>query len=186
MATREITLAPCPTCSKVISVKAFTCTNCGLPITESEKSEMLKTAIESSTTNKWREWVIRVLEWTLSNASKVRDVILVGAGGAYILGFIIWSIHASTQDLGFLPVINPQYLAAGFAPILVFGFVIFCLYVEAKIMRGAKSPWTAVVLGIFALLGIAYLRACLVKVRVRMVLYTFSYEKAVSDRPFRH
>jgi hypothetical protein len=30
------------------------------------------------------------------------------------------------------------------------------------------------------------LRACLVKVRVRMVLYTFSYEKAVSDRPFRH
>jgi hypothetical protein len=25
------------------------------------------------------------------------------------------------------------------------------------------------------------LRACLVKVRVRMVLYTFSYEKAVSD-----
>jgi hypothetical protein len=30
------------------------------------------------------------------------------------------------------------------------------------------------------------LRACLVNVRVRMVLYAFSYEKAVSDRPFRH
>jgi DNA invertase Pin-like site-specific DNA recombinase len=30
------------------------------------------------------------------------------------------------------------------------------------------------------------LRACLVKVRVRMVLYTFSYEKAVFDRPLRH
>jgi len=33
--------------------------------------------------------------------------------------------------------------------------------------------------------GIA-LRACLVKVRVRMVSYAVSYEKAVSDRPFRH
>jgi hypothetical protein len=30
------------------------------------------------------------------------------------------------------------------------------------------------------------LRARLVKVRVRMVSYVFSYEKAVSDRPFRH
>jgi putative transposase len=30
------------------------------------------------------------------------------------------------------------------------------------------------------------LRACLVKVRVRMVSYAFSYEKALSYRPFRH
>ena len=30
------------------------------------------------------------------------------------------------------------------------------------------------------------LRACLVRVRVRMVLYAFSYEKDISYRPFRH
>jgi hypothetical protein len=30
------------------------------------------------------------------------------------------------------------------------------------------------------------LRACLVKVRVRMVSYAVSYEKAISDRPFRY
>jgi hypothetical protein len=51
MASEEITLAPCPTCSKLISIEAPACPNCGLPITKARKGEMLQASRVQATNN---------------------------------------------------------------------------------------------------------------------------------------
>jgi hypothetical protein len=66
--------------------------------------------------------------WLLSNASKLRDLALAGAAGTYAVGFIIWSIHASVNDLGLLPALDSQYIIAGLAPIILVGTSVAAVY----------------------------------------------------------
>jgi hypothetical protein len=42
MTSGEIKLAPCPSCSKDVSVNAAACPNCGEPITASIRSAMIR------------------------------------------------------------------------------------------------------------------------------------------------
>jgi hypothetical protein len=44
---------------------------------------------------------------------KLRDGILVGSGALYVLGYIVWSVHALDEGLGLLPALELQYLLAG-------------------------------------------------------------------------
>jgi hypothetical protein len=71
-------------------------------------------------------------EWLLSNGNKLRDLGLAGAGGTYVLGFIIWSIHAFVNDLGLLPALSSQYVIAGLAPVTFLVLGALPLYVGIK------------------------------------------------------
>jgi hypothetical protein len=71
-------------------------------------------------------------EWLLSNASKLRDLALAGAAGTYALGFIIWSIHASVDNLGLLPALDSQYIIAGILPVTILGLAVTAVYVTIK------------------------------------------------------
>jgi hypothetical protein len=71
-------------------------------------------------------------EWLLSNASKLRDLALAGAAGTYAVGFIVWSIHASINNLGLLPVLDSQYIIAGLVPIILAGFGVAAVYFGKK------------------------------------------------------
>jgi hypothetical protein len=107
MASEEIALAPCPTCSKLISVEALVCPHCGLRITEAKKREMLQSARVQVTNNRTINdlWIKEtrkhevsqaarvqetpnLWEWLTGNASKLRDFALAGAAGAYALGLL--------------------------------------------------------------------------------------------------
>jgi hypothetical protein len=143
MASGEITLAPCLTCSKLISVEESACPNCGLRNTEATKREMLEVArfqargnrtlfglwIASRVqeTNNWREWL-------LSNVGTVRDLALVAAAVTYAVGFIIWAIHAWNNDLGLLPTLDSQYIIAGLPPILLLSLAIVLVYLSVKLV----------------------------------------------------
>lgn len=56
-------------------------------------------------------WFRSIGEW--------RDGILVFGGATYGLGYLVWSIHAKNENLGLLPALEPQYLAAGVIPMLL-------------------------------------------------------------------
>jgi hypothetical protein len=156
MASGEMALAPCPTCSKLISVEAYTCPYCDLRITEATKSEMLQVARFQVKNNRTKNglWIAETRKhevipiakedeviltarvkgknasllaiadtyswWKsqLNNASKLRDFGLVVIAGTYALGFIIWSFHAVTYNLGLLPIIDSQYFIAGILPFI--------------------------------------------------------------------
>ncbi len=57
-----------------------------------------------------------------------RDAILSMLGISYALGFIIWSFNSWKNNLGLLPLLDPQYLSAGFIPlsIVVLIYFMFC------------------------------------------------------------
>jgi hypothetical protein len=48
-----------------------------------------------------------------------RDGLLVCAAVVYGLGYLVWSFHALTQDLGVLPALESQYFEAGVPPALL-------------------------------------------------------------------
>jgi len=59
----------------------------------------------------------------------IRDAFLVIAGLLYLLGYIVWSVHAWRNNLGLLPLLDAQYLLAGLivACILLAGTACACV-----------------------------------------------------------
>jgi len=55
----------------------------------------------------------------LKRLGEFRDSLLVVAGGLYILGYVVRSINGFTNNLGFLPAFESQYLIAGIIPAIV-------------------------------------------------------------------
>jgi hypothetical protein len=91
-------------------------------------------------------------EWLSSNASKLRDLALAGAAGAYALGFIIWSIHAFDNNLGLLPVLDSQYIIGGILPITLLGLLAVSAYLVIKRIH-FNHPY--VTLGIIVIFGVS-------------------------------
>jgi hypothetical protein len=48
-----------------------------------------------------------------------RDSLLVGITLLYVLGYLVWSIHAWENRLGLLPALEPQYLSAGIPVVII-------------------------------------------------------------------
>ncbi len=59
------------------------------------------------------------LQGFLQQIGVARDGLLVTASALYLLGYLVWSIHAAINHLGLLPAIDSQYFAAGIIPFLI-------------------------------------------------------------------
>lgn len=55
----------------------------------------------------------------LQRLGELRDPLLVLVTLVYGVGYLVWSIHAYQENLGLLPALEPQYLAAGAIPVLI-------------------------------------------------------------------
>lgn len=55
----------------------------------------------------------------LKGLGDLRDGILVSIGLIYALGYLIWSFSAWRNNLGMLPLLEPQYLLAGSIPFVI-------------------------------------------------------------------
>lgn len=69
-----------------------------------------------------RVWVVRLSSWTnarLTSVADLRDLVLIVAGGLYLLGYIVWAFNAYANNLGLLPALDLQYLIAGIVPALL-------------------------------------------------------------------
>jgi hypothetical protein len=55
------------------------------------------------------------------NLGHWRDSLLLGAGVLYILGYVSWALYGWSNGIGFIPVLDTQYFAAGVVPALLFG-----------------------------------------------------------------
>lgn len=62
----------------------------------------------------------------------LRDGLLVIAAAVYVLGYLVWSWNAWTNDLGLLPALDVQYFAAGVLP----AFLLWSCYVAVKNAMG--------------------------------------------------
>ncbi|HWR78303.1 MAG TPA: hypothetical protein VN283_13960 [Thiobacillus sp.] len=62
----------------------------------------------------------------------IRDAVLVIAGLQYLLGYIVWSLHAWHNNLGLLPPLDAQYLLAGF---IVVSILLSCAAIAWGIHR---------------------------------------------------
>lgn len=73
----------------------------------------------------------RMWKWmTALPYDRVRDAFLVIAGLLYLLGYAVWSVHAWHNNLGMLPLLEAQYLLAG--------FIVACI-----LLGGAACAWVA-------------------------------------------
>lgn len=53
-----------------------------------------------------------------------RDALLLGAGALYLLGYLSWATYGLINQIGFIPVLDTQYFAAGVLPaVLLFAFI---------------------------------------------------------------
>lgn len=68
----------------------------------------------------WRAiWVVRLASWTrskLDSFADLRDLLLIVAGGMYVLGYVVWAYNAYANNLGLLPAVDFQYFIAGIVP----------------------------------------------------------------------
>jgi hypothetical protein len=64
----------------------------------------------------------------VSSAAKTlgerRDALLLAAGALYLLGYLSWATYGLLNQVGFIPVLDTQYFAAGIVPaLLIFLFI---------------------------------------------------------------
>lgn len=76
----------------------------------------------------------------LKRLGEFRDSLLVVAGGLYILGYVVRSINGFTNNLGFLPAFESQYLIAGIIPAIVI-FVFYLLILLTWRIKIGFSNW---------------------------------------------
>jgi hypothetical protein len=76
----------------------------------------------------------------LERVGKTRDGILLIGGALYVLGYVVWSVHALNEGLGLLPALELQYLLAGslLAGIL---FAALLLGVALTLVAFASERW---------------------------------------------
>jgi hypothetical protein len=73
----------------------------------------------------------RAPSW-IKKMGDLRDGLLVFGAVIYALGYLVWSIHAWKENLGLLPALEPQYLAAGTIPSLI----LWLAWVGYRFLRG--------------------------------------------------
>jgi len=85
--------------------------------------------------SKTAEWAGNLLE----RVSDIRAKILIAAGLAYVVGYVVWSINAWGNNLGVLPALELQYVIAGFIPVIVF-MIARGIWVNGKWFLQIKWP----------------------------------------------
>jgi hypothetical protein len=87
-----------------------------------------------------------------------KEMLLPTAGLVYILGYIVWSVRAYHNNLGLLPLVDAQYLVAGFFPFLLLVVLIVVLQkvwlikvkIGTELDQNAKGMKKIVRWGLFA------------------------------------
>jgi hypothetical protein len=78
----------------------------------------------------WQKWLLAL--------GKLRDGLLLLAGGIYLLGYLSWATFAGNRHLGFVPVVDAQYFAAGIFPTVI--LFMTCLIIWSLQQFARKSP----------------------------------------------
>ena len=65
-----------------------------------------------------------------------RDALLLGAGALYLLGYLTWALYGLFNGIGFIPVLDLQYFAAGIVPALLILASLFIIK-----LLGALKAW---------------------------------------------
>jgi len=86
--------------------------------------------------DKGQPWFDKFHDWSV----KFRNVILLAAGFMYLTGYLVWCIYAHQHNLGALPLIQSQYLAAGFIP-LVISIVFFLIPAGLLTWQKSMTEW---------------------------------------------
>ncbi|PKB80902.1 MAG: hypothetical protein BZY88_07775 [SAR202 cluster bacterium Io17-Chloro-G9] len=73
-----------------------------------------------------------------SRLRNLRDIVLVGAGVSYVIGYIVWSVNAWQNQLGLLPVLDFQYVVAGSIPMVM---IILGLAAFVGMLRLKDTNW---------------------------------------------
>ena len=60
----------------------------------------------------------------VKSIGELRDAVLVGVGFTYLLGYLLWSFVAWQRGLGFISIIDYQYLSAGIIPFVLIFLVV--------------------------------------------------------------
>ena len=93
----------------------------------------------------------------LSSLGKQRDGLLLAAGGLYLLGYLSWACYGWISQIGFIPVFETQYFAAGIVPalIIVLFLLILCLLRSFDAWRrGEPTSWQRTLAKLLSLVGI--------------------------------
>lgn len=56
-----------------------------------------------------------------------RDALLLGAGALYLLGYLTWALYGLVNDIGFIPVLDAQYFAAGILPAVLLSILVVAI-----------------------------------------------------------
>jgi hypothetical protein len=72
----------------------------------------------------------------LNALAKYRDGVLLVVGISYVLGYVVWSVHAWQENLGLVPALRFQYILAGIVPLVGYG-----LYVAVLVGLLAVTGW---------------------------------------------
>lgn len=71
------------------------------------------------------------------NLGQWRDSLLLAAGILYLLGYLSWALYGLNNGIGFIPVLDTQYFAAGIIPA-----ALFCLFWIAHRILHVLNVWT--------------------------------------------
>src|SRR5205814_484583 len=69
----------------------------------------------------------------------LRDVFLFLGGASYVLGYIVWCLHAWQENLGLLPALQFQYIFAGLAPLVLGGLIVMLVTFVRDITQGMSD-----------------------------------------------
>lgn len=73
-----------------------------------------------------------------------RDALLLGAGALYLLGYLTWALYGLMNDIGFIPVLDAQYFAAGILPAILLSIFIVAIRLTRVFDVWMKYPPTRI------------------------------------------
>ena len=73
-----------------------------------------------------------------------RDALLLGAGALYLLGYLTWALYGLMNDVGFIPVLDAQYFAAGILPAILLSVFIVAIRLTRVFDAWMKYPPTRI------------------------------------------
>lgn len=75
--------------------------------------------------------LLRDIVTVIEKLGQWRDGLLLAAGALYLLGYLTWALYGQLNSLGFIPVLDSQYFAAGIVP----AAIICLLWIGIRFVR---------------------------------------------------